>query len=182
MRRAFLMSSALCAMLLLLSQAPVAQAQNTNPTNVAGPNGEVPAPDKHPTPPLTFPPSSACAFHGKPDCEAKISSDAKTNKKYGSTGVKGGAPATSTGSSFAGSSTPSVSPLGSLPSGESSPVGPSSSPSPTVTTNPNSIGNPSAGTPNPSGTGSGVTLPGSGGSVGGSVPSGGGSAGSAGNL
>lgn len=182
MKRTFLVSSAFCAAFLLLSQTPAAQAQNTNPTGATGPNGEVPVPDKHPTPPLTFPPSSACAFHGKPDCEAKISSDAKTNKKYGSTGVKGGAPATSGGGSFAGGSTPSVSPLGGLSSGESSTLGPSSAPSPTVTTSPNSIGNPSAGTPNPSGTGSGVTLPGSGGSVGGSVPSGGGSAGSAGNL
>jgi hypothetical protein len=172
MRRTFLISSTFFAAILTLSQVPVSQAQNTNPTAVTGANGQVPAPDLHPTPPLTFPPSSACAFHGKPDCQAKLKADAKENQKYGSTGVQGGAPATSQGGSMAGGGTPTVSPLGGMSSGESSTLGPSSSQTPTATTNPNSIGNPSAGTPNPSGTGSGA----SGGSVGGS--SGGGSSGS----
>jgi hypothetical protein len=178
MKRTYWISSAFCAAILALSQIPTAQAQNTNPTATTGANGEVPAPDLHPTPPLTFPPSSACAFHGKPDCENKIKADTAENKKYGNTGVKGGAPATSQSGSYAGGSTPTISPLGGLSSGESAPLGPSSSPTPTVTTNPNSIGNPTAGTPNPSGTGSGA----SGGSVGGSVPAGGGSSSSSGGL
>lgn len=172
MRRTFLISSTFFAAILTLSQVPMSQAQNTNPTAATGTNGQVPAPDLHPTPPLTFPPSSACAFHGKPDCEAKAKADAKENQRYGSTGVKDGAPATSQGGNLAGGGTPTVTPLGGLSSGESSTLGPSSSPSQSTSTSPNSIGNPSAGTPNPSGTGSGA----SGGSMGGS--SGGGSSGS----
>jgi hypothetical protein len=91
--------------MLALPNSSTAQAQNLNPTAVSGPNGEVPAPDRNPTPPLTFPPSSACAFHGEPDCEKKVKADAIENKKYGSTGFKGGAPATSQGPSFTGGGT-----------------------------------------------------------------------------
>ncbi|HVJ42395.1 MAG TPA: hypothetical protein VM639_12910 [Dongiaceae bacterium] len=188
--RTAIMVAPFLAAALGFAQIPAAQAQNTSPTAVQGPDGEVPAPDKKPTPPLTFPPSSACAFHGKPDCEQKIHADAIENKSFGRTGVKGGAPATSSGSAFGSNATPSVAPLGGLSSGNSSSsTGASSSGlgglSSGSSTNPQSIGNTSAGTPSPSGTGNGAPqMPSSGGSVGGSVPAGGGSSsgGSSGGL
>jgi hypothetical protein len=182
MTRTLLLYSTLAIFALGLAQAPAALAQNTTPTAQVGPNGEVPAPDKHPTPPLTFPPSSACAFHGNANCEAKIKKDAVENKKFGSTGVKGGAQPIAPTTAFGSSGTPSVSPIGGMSSGESSTLNPSASPNTTSSTaSPGSIGNPAAGTPNPSGTGSGASVrPSSGGSVGGSVPmnSGSGSVGS----
>lgn len=176
LQRASLVAAIGCAALLPVTLASGAWAQNTTPTHQPGPNGEVPAPDKHPTPPLTFPPSSACAFHGKPDCEQKIKQDALENKKYGRTGVIGGAPATSNGETFGSNAQTGVQPLGGMSSGSSGTIAPSSPGLGGGSSNPNSIGNSSSGTPNPSGTGNGVPqLPSSGGSVGGSVPSGGGS-------
>lgn len=191
-RAASLLAGPLLVAALGLAPVAAAQAQNTTPTAVQGPNGEVPAPDKKPTPPLTFPPSSACAFHGKPDCEAKIRADAIENKQFGRTGVKGGAPATSSGESFGSNATTGVTPLGGLSSGSSSMGRPSAAGSSESlggmssgsSTNPQTIGNTSAGTPSPSGTGNGAPhLNNSGGSVGGSVPAGGGSsAGTPGSL
>jgi len=160
------LASAALVATLALAQVPLwlpstALAQNTTPTSTLGPNGEAPAPDKHPTPPLTFPPSSACAFHGKPDCEAKVHADAVQDAKYGSTGVIGGARAKNASTSLQGGGVDSgagggPASMGGISPG-SAPLGPSS-PSSTGTTasGANSIGNPSAGTPNPSGTGSGV--------------------------
>jgi hypothetical protein len=146
----------LFALLCYVGFSGAVYGQNTNPTAVQGPNGEVPAPDKHPTPPLTFPPSSACAFHGKPDCEEKIRQDALENAKFGKTGVKGGGPATSTGEAFGSNAQPGVQPIGGFSSGISSTLPPSAPSAGISGTNPNSIGNSSAGTPSPSGTGNGA--------------------------
>lgn len=161
---ASLLAAPLLMAVLGFAHIPVAQAQNTHPTAVQGPNGEVPAPDKKPTPPLTFPPSSACAFHGKPDCEAKIRADAIENQQFGRTGVKGGAPATGSGESFGSNAAINVTPLGGLSSGRSGMGSPTSAGSSESlgglssggSSNPQSIGNTSAGTPNPSGTGNGA--------------------------
>src|SRR5262249_16693526 len=107
-------------------------------------------------------PSSACAFHGKPDCEKRIRQDALENAKFGRTGVKGGAPATSTGEAFGSNAQPGVQPLSGFSSSTSSTLSPSAPSTGITTTNPNSIGNSSAGTPSPSGTGNGAPhLPGS---------------------